>query len=65
MIEAGWSEPERDLIADARLWLWGTEPQVGFVLIIEQVEDKVLRDDRPEDEKEKRRFTESEKEECL
>ena len=65
VIEAGWSEGERDLIADARLWLWGTEPPVGFVILIEHVETKVLRDDRPEDQKEKRRFTESEKEERL
>ena len=65
VMEAGWSESERDLLADARLWLWGTEPPVRFVILIEHVETKVLRDDRREDQKEERRFTESEKEERL
>ena len=30
VLEAGWSDPGRDLIEDARLWLWGTQ-SVNFV----------------------------------
>jgi hypothetical protein len=65
VVEAGWSESERDLIADARLWLWGTDPPVEFVIVVEHVEEKVLHDDRPEDEKEERSFAEWEMEETL
>jgi hypothetical protein len=50
--EAGWSESERDLREDARLWLWGTEPPVQFVIVVEHVETKFLRDERLEEEEE-------------
>jgi hypothetical protein len=53
VIEAGWSESERDLRADARLWLWGTEPQVQFVFVVEHMETEVLRDDRLDEERQK------------
>lgn len=51
VVEIGWSESARDLIKDAHLWLWGTEPSTQYVILIEHVESKVLRDDRLENEK--------------
>ncbi|KAN0085287.1 hypothetical protein V8E54_001754 [Elaphomyces granulatus] len=44
VLEAGWSEPKRDLIEDARIWLWGTD-SVNFVIIVESVEENALVDD--------------------
>ncbi|KAL1965643.1 hypothetical protein VTN77DRAFT_5320 [Rasamsonia byssochlamydoides] len=64
VLKSGWSEPERDL-EDARLWLLGTDPPVERVILIQHVETKLLHDDRPEDEKAERKFTEAEAEELL
>jgi len=64
VIESGWAESPRNLIDDAQLWLWGTEPPVEFVIVVEHVETKVLHDERPEEKKE-RSFTREEKEEAL
>lgn len=44
VLKAGWSEPKRDLIEDARLWLWVTN-SVNFVIIVESVEENALVDD--------------------
>src|ERR1700722_15486822 len=55
VVEAGWSESGRDLIEDAHLWLWGTEPPVEFVILVAHVESK----------KEKGNLTEPEMEESL
>lgn len=64
VIESGWAESPRNLIDDVQLWLWGTEPPVEFVIVVEHVETKVLHDERPEEKKE-RSFTREEKEEAL
>ena len=52
VVESGWSESFRDLKSDARLWLWGTDPPVEFVIVVEHVQNKTLRDDRSEERKE-------------
>src|SRR5438876_154352 len=62
-MEAGWSESGRNLIEDARLWLWGTVPPVEFVILVDHTESKVLCDVRPESEKKSRKSTGKEMEE--
>jgi hypothetical protein len=53
VMEAGWNESDRDLKADARLWLWGAEPRVQFVFVVEHVETKILHDNMLDGEKPK------------
>jgi hypothetical protein len=43
VLESGWSEPEKHLIEDARLWLWGTN-SVNFVIVIQSVENALVED---------------------
>jgi hypothetical protein len=40
VMESGWGETPRDLIADSQLWLWGTKPPMEFVFVVEHVESK-------------------------
>jgi hypothetical protein len=65
VIESGWSEAPRDLIDDARLWLWCTEPPVQFVVTVEHTETETLHDRRTEEEKAQRVLSMEEMEEAL
>ena len=65
VVESGWSEPERDLLEDARLWLLGTNPPVGRVILAYHVETKLFHDERPVDEKMRPILLEADTEELL